>query len=149
MKFPTDTFIEAIQNKKVYYFSSTKINSDVPHHYIVVSKTDSNLLVLSICTSQFETIQRLIESRDLPNETLVYIKPNEDNPFDENTYVNCNECFTYTIDEFRSMYDSDSIQYTGEISDAHYEQILTGIHASPLIEEEVKDSVPATSGEQE
>ena len=142
MKVPTDTFIDAIGNRKVYYFSSTRLESDIPHYYVVVNKTDGDLLVLSVCTSQFDTVKRFVETRSLPTESLVYIKPDTSNPFEKETFVNCNKCFTYTIDEFRSMYDANAIDYSGELSEGHYEQILTGIHSSPLIEEEIKDIVP-------
>lgn len=144
VKLPTQTFLDSVEEKKIYYFSSSYLNTDVPHHFICVKKNDDDIIFLSCCTSQFETVSRYVETRSLPNETLVYLSPdNTENPFDRDTYVNCNdELKTYTLEDFENMYDNDSISYTGEISDSQYQQILTGIHYSPLIEEEVKEEIP-------
>jgi hypothetical protein len=40
------------------------------------------------------------------------------------------------------MYESNLIEFKGEISLTHYEQILIGLHESPLIEEEMKEDIP-------
>jgi hypothetical protein len=37
------------------------------------------------------------------------------------------------------------LDYKGEISDSHFEQILIGIKASPVVEEFIKDLLPITS----
>ena len=143
MKVPTELFIKGITEKKVYYFSSTQINTDIPHYFICIKRTDEDVLILSCCTSQFDTVKSFVESRNLPFETLVYITPaDEINPFDKQTFVNCNEYFEYSVDDFRSKYETDSISFSGAISDGHYEQILIGIHASPLIAPEVKELIP-------
>lgn len=145
VKVPTDIFIESIDNKKIYYFSSNQLNTKIPHHFICVKRNNNDVLFMSCCTSQFETIRKFVETRSLPLATLVYISPKDtSNPFDKDTYVNCNDIQTYTIDEFRSMYESNAINYSGEISDNYYEQIITGIHSSPLIEEEIKENIPQT-----
>jgi hypothetical protein len=143
MKVPTQLFLSAIEERKVYYFSTTKINTEEPHHFICLKRTENDLLIMSCCTSQFNTVSRFVETRSLPYETLVWISSNDgDNPFTRDTYVNCNNSFTYTIDEFRSMYDSDSVSHSGEISENHYKQILIGIHISPLVDEETKVLIP-------
>ncbi|GAA0536060.1 hypothetical protein [Chitinophaga japonensis] len=144
MKIPFDLFLSAVRERKVYYFTTPKITTGVPHYFICIKKTDESLLVFTCCTSQFESRRRFIESRNLPNETLVYIKPNEDSsPFTKETFVDCNNCFIYTANEFKKMYDSSIIQYSGEISDIYYEQIIIGLRASPLIEEEIKAILPS------
>ena len=100
---------------------------------------------MSCCTSQFDTVRRFVETRSLPMESLVWISPDEssvDNPFSKDTYVNCNSCFTYTIEEFRTMYDAETVSYSGKVSDSHYEQILIGIHSSPLVDNETKEIIP-------
>jgi len=40
------------------------------------------------------------------------------------------------------MYNSNTIDFSGEISDVHYEQIVVGLHSSPLIEPEIKELIP-------
>ena len=90
MKLPVELFLSSVEEKKVYYFASNKINSIEPHHYICIKRTDNDLLILSCCTSKFETIAKFVETRSLPPSTLVYIKPSNQNPFTLDTYINCN-----------------------------------------------------------
>ena len=49
---------------------------------------------------------------------------------------------SYTIEEFRIMYASDTVSASGEISLNHYSQILTGIRNSPMIDDEIKELIP-------
>jgi len=143
LKFPVNLFLQGIQEKKVYYFSNKNINTYTPHYYICLKRTDDDLLILSCCTSQFETVKRFIELSDLPFETLVWIKPKDgENPFIKDRYVNCNQYFSYSIDQFKQMYEQDNISFSGEISDVHFEQIIIGIKISPLIDEDIKDLLP-------
>ncbi len=146
MKLPTDYFISAIEDQKIYYFSSSKLNVTDPHYFICIKRTVNDILILSCCTSQFETVQNYVTTKKLPYETLVWINPDSsdlNNPFTKDTYINCNQFFTYTVEEFRNMYDSEQVSYSGILSDNHYVQILTGIHSSPLIDEETKEIIPS------
>ncbi|MGZ5491850.1 MAG: hypothetical protein ACXWE6_14090 [Nitrososphaeraceae archaeon] len=143
LKIPTHLFVDGISERKVYYFSSTHLNNEVPHYFICIKRTDDNYLILTCCTSQFESRRRHIELQGLPYTTLVYITPNDsENPFDRDTYVDCNKAFTYSLSEFIEMYESDRVSYSGEVSEVHYEQILIGLHDSPEVEEELKDLLP-------
>lgn len=143
MKVPTEIFLKAIEEKKVYYFTSTLLESEEPHHFICIKRTDNDILLMTVCTSQFDTVKRFVEKKGMPYETLVWITPSDaDNPFSKDTYVNCNNSFTYTVEEFKSMYEKDAVTWSGEIADVHYIQILTGILASPLIDDETKELIP-------
>ena len=144
MKFPVNYFTDNIQERKVYYFSSTYLNTNTPHYFICIKKTDDEVIILSCCTSQFETVKRFVETRSLPYETLVYISSNDsiNEVFDKDTYVNCNEYYQYTVDDFRKKYEEGLIVFSGEISESHYEQILTGFHTSPMISPEIKELLP-------
>lgn len=125
VKVPTKTFIDSISAKKVYYFSSSSIKTSISHYFICISRTSDGLLFMSCCTSRFDTVRKFVESRSLPFETLVYISPtDENNPFEIDTYVNCNDLQEFTIEEFRTMYEINALDYAGEISENHYEQIF-------------------------
>ncbi|MCC6691551.1 MAG: hypothetical protein IT235_08475 [Bacteroidia bacterium] len=145
MKIPTDLFLKGIRARKVYYFSNNKINTEIPHYYVCIKRTDADVLILSLCTSQFETIKRFVESRNLPFETLVFIAPDIHNPFTKQTYVNCNEIHEFTVEELKEMYESEAVEFSGEISEGHYVQILLGLKASPMIDDETKDLLPDLS----
>lgn len=142
IKLPTEFFLTTIEERKVYYFTNHQLNTDIPHYHICIKRKSNDFLILSSCTSKFETVKKFVETRKLPVETLVYLKPSEQNGFNKDTYVNCNEYHIKSIDDFIKMYDTDQIEFRGEISFAHYEQILIGLHESPLIEEEMKDEIP-------
>lgn len=142
IKLPTEFFLTTIEERKVYYFTNHQLNTDIPHYHICIKRKSNDFLILSSCTSKFETVKKFVETRKLPVETLVYLKPSEQNGFIKDTYVNCNEYHIKSMDDFKKMYDTDQIEFRGKISFAHYEQILIGLHESPLIEEEMKDEIP-------
>lgn len=143
LRFPINDFRESIGPQKIYFFSSRKISSDSPHYFICLKRTDNDVLILSCCTSQFETNLRIIRRNAWQEETLVWIKPGEgENPFTVDTYVNCNDTFLYTVDEFIAMYEAERLDYVGEVSDNHYRQILYGIQKSKKVEQEIKDMLP-------
>lgn len=74
---------------------------------------------------------------------MVWISPKDDkNDFTKDTYINCNYSFTYTVEEFRKMYETGQLKPTGQITEGHYILILEGLHASPLIDEETKECLP-------
>ncbi|MEY4541181.1 MAG: hypothetical protein RLZZ306_2938 [Bacteroidota bacterium] len=142
IKLPVDYFLTTIEERKVYYFTNQQLNTEVPHYHICIKRKSNDFLILSSCTSKFETVKRFIEMRKLPFETLVHLKPSDENGFTKDTYVNCNDYHIKSIDDFKKMYESDSIEFKGKISITHYEQILIGLHESPLIEEEMKEDIP-------
>jgi hypothetical protein len=143
MESPEDIFINSISERKIYYFSTTKIRSSEPHYFICIKRTDNDILIMSCCTTKFDTIANFITSRNLPNVTLVYIPAkNQKSPFPKDTYINCNEPLTFTIEEFKNLFNSKAIKFSGELSESFYEQILTGIHASTMIDAETKEVIP-------
>lgn len=89
---------------------------------------------MACCTSQFETVRRFVESRRLPDSTLVRVKSTKENGFTKETYVNCNnEPFEYTRDEFLEKFRNQTIKYKGELSETDFEQLIIGFTESPLI----------------
>ncbi|NUO00611.1 MAG: hypothetical protein HUU01_08345 [Saprospiraceae bacterium] len=142
MKVPTQIFLDGIQPKKVYYFGSTKLNTGVPHYFICVSRLDGGMLILVCCTSQFEKRKNYIEKANLPFSTLVWINPDTENGLEIDSYVDCNSYFDYSIEEFKNFYENDKLEFKGEISDTHFEQILIGLKASPIVEENIKEILP-------
>lgn len=145
MKIPTPLFLSNISQKKVYYFKSDKLNTHIPHYFVCLTVGSDGIVLLTCCTSQFEKRKKFIETRGLPLSTLVWIKPNEENGFKINSYVDCNSYFDYTLEELGQLYETNELEYKGEISDADFNQILIGLKESPLIEESVKDKLPNTN----
>ncbi|MEL7123514.1 MAG: hypothetical protein AAFO07_28980 [Bacteroidota bacterium] len=141
MKIPVDLFMSSISPRKVYYFSSEKLNTNVPHYFICVAKADNELLILVCCTSQFEKRSRFIEINNFPTSTLVWINPDDENGLELDSYVDCNGYFDYTLEEFRKLYQEDLLEYKGEISENHFEQIKIGLIESPTVEAFIKEII--------
>jgi hypothetical protein len=131
--------------RKIFYFSCPELNTPVPHYFICICNHPIDIVNLSCCTSQFDTVRRLIERGRFPSETLIYIPATDaDNPFHKDTYVNCNEYFPYTIEELWILYYSNQLQIIPQLLPIHsFEQILIGFNASPQIEDEIKDALPS------
>ena len=136
-------FEAEIRTGKVFYFSCPELNTNIPHYFVCVVRQPDDIIVLSCCTSQFETVKRLIEMRRFPYETLIFMSAGDpQNPFIYDTYINCNEYFPYSVQEFWEMYQDGEIQIIGEIPDDSIEQILIGFRSSPVIEQELKLLLP-------
>jgi hypothetical protein len=138
-------FETEITSRKILYFSCDVLNTREPHYFICICIHPFGEINFSCCTSQFETVKRLIERHRYPPSTLVYISPADtDNPFDRDTYVNCNEYFTYDIEELWQMYTNGEIirMFDNPLPLHSFEQIVIGFRDSEMIEEDFKDALP-------
>lgn len=145
MKIPITLFLSNISQRKVYYFKSNRLNTDIPHYFVCLTVGIDGIVLLVCCTSQFEKRRKFIETRNLPYSTLVWIKPDKENGLKMDSYVDCNGYFDYSLEELGQLYEADELEYKGELSEAVFDQILTGLRESPLIEESVKDKLPNTN----
>ncbi|WP_069659218.1 hypothetical protein [Arcticibacter eurypsychrophilus] len=143
MDLPASVFSSMIKERAMYYFSAKKlIITDVPHHFIVIKKLSGGVLILSCCTSKFDTIYKFISLKKFPEETMVTIPAyTEDTKLTKHTYVDCNKYFEYTIREFEILYKKGGIKCTGTLPEEYYEKIVYGMIVSPEIEEELKDEL--------
>jgi len=136
-------FEAEIKSRKIFYFPCEELKTPIPHYFICICIYPIGTANLSCCTSQFDTVKRLIERRRFPNETLVYIPDSDsDNPFHRDTYINCNEYFPFLIEELWDMYQHGILEIRSELPLHSFEQILIGFNTSPMIEDELKDSLP-------
>lgn len=79
MKLPIAFFLQGIDERKVYYFSSAKLNTSVPHYFIAVLKGGDGTVILVCCTSDREDKRKKrIEKLGL-HSTLIWIKPDNTN----------------------------------------------------------------------
>lgn len=142
MNLPASLFSNTIKEKEIFYFSSEQINTDEPHYFICIKKSANEVLIFTCCTTQGAKRESYIIKKGYPISTLVYIKPGASLPFKEETFVDCNRCMTYTMDEFIKLCNEGKMNYKGEISDIHYEQILIGLQDSPEIDAATKKILP-------
>lgn len=140
-----EEFEICLVSRKILYFPCIELNSPYPHYFICVFIDPSQIVYMSCCTSQFETVKRLIERKRYPEATLVYIpEADTDNPFNKPTYINCNEYFPFSIDELWDWYQGNVLTVIEDLLPLHsFEQILLGFHASDVIEDEIKEQLPS------
>ena len=139
MQLPWELFLKSIEQRKVYLFSTKQIRTDQPHYFICLKKSDNNFIIMSCCTSQFDTINKLIQLKKYNPETFVWISPKDvENPFTKDTYVNCNNAFVFSLDELKQKYESGSFVNKGAVSEVVYEQIILGTKSSKQVSMEIK-----------
>ena len=141
MKVPGKLFLESLICKKVYWFSANP-PSGIPNHYhICVAKTDDDFVIFACCTSQEDTMNKLIKKQGLSSSSIVYIKGGNYN-FTKDTFINCNQIYTMTIEQFSEYYDKGGVEFKSEIDLSHYKQIVKGIKESKLVAIEHKKMIP-------
>lgn len=143
MYLPVSLFTHGIRTKEVFYFSTDKISTNVPHYFICIKKDETEILLFSCCTTKGAKREEYIQRRGFSLKTLVRINAGADgNPFLEETFIDCNNPIPFTVREFEEMYNSNKIEYKGEIGDDHYLQIILGLLESTEVEQIVKDTLP-------
>lgn len=98
----------------------------------------------SIAQKHMSELQRRFPfvSCRIKDDTLVYISKDDNVPFNKDTFVDCNSgIHRMTINDFSAKYSRGELTFVGEVQDSHFQQILTGIHASPMVEESFKSDL--------
>ena len=141
MKMPAKALLSTLEAGKIYFFTMDIDSPTAGHRHIFLKKKGEEFLIFVCCTSQEDTMNRLIQRQRLDPATIVWIRPDAENGLTKDTFVNCNFVVDLSIDEFIAAYDEGYIQSTGgnQISDAVYAQIVYGIKHSILFAEEIKE----------
>lgn len=136
-------FPSFIQEREVYYFVSDRISSDIPHYFICIKKTPNEVLIFTCCTTQFEKREKYIIQKGYSMRTLVYINPTDSGTsLTENTLVDCNQYFTYTLEDFTKLFNEGKVSLKGTLDEVYYEKLIIGLHESSVIEAELKSQLP-------
>jgi len=102
------------------------IGTDIPHYFIVVAYDDDEVHFVE-CTTNRERLEGLFERNGFNLNGLVYIPSERVNGLTRDTYVNCNDNYTSSIESLLEKCESNNLQWVGDISYDHYDQIRTGI----------------------
>ncbi|MEI9921337.1 MAG: hypothetical protein WDO14_21510 [Bacteroidota bacterium] len=130
--FSPDDFLKQIDERRVYYFSSQQLNTEDPHYFICITKTDhDNLMAFVCCTTQFEKRAKFHEISGYPGTCLVRIKSTPENGLTKESYVDCTRVFQFTGSEFKTKYQNGSLVFKGSLEEVYFEQILIGVKDSP------------------
>jgi len=142
MDIPSSLVSSIIEEGKMYYFSSTKLNTSEPHHFICIKRSDQ-VLLFSCCTSKFESMTKFVQARKLREETIVTVPSATDGTkLTKHTYINCNEDpIEIALPDFIERLKNNSVKSTGTLPPEYMEKILIGIRASDMIDEEMKEFI--------
>ena len=124
-----------IYEGELFKFRSEQISSDKPHFFLVVSLNEDTVYVVCL-SSSYKTKLGFIETRNLPLETLVRIKPKEGmNELKQDSYVNCNTVIPEDEEKFRDRIAKGEIKPSGKVKASELLQVLNGIIKSPATSE--------------
>lgn len=139
---PTKLFVNELKIGNIYLFIKHKLKStEEPHYFIVMGKSDGELVLFSCCTKRLETILRHNKISGTSNDTIVEIKPDENNKLPKDTYINCNSVIPHTIDELYSLSQKGHMKYQGCINQNQIVKIQKGINISKQVVGEFKDII--------
>lgn len=131
--------------REVFFFGIPEVAGGIKHYFVCIKKSESEILVFTCCTTQFEKREKYILENGLSGDTLVEILPSNENGLKKRSLVDCNKFFPMTTDDFKKKVDDGTAQYKGEVTSDLYDLILTGIHASDEISPEQKAMIPLPS----
>ena len=75
----------------------------------------------------------------LPQETLVEISPEEYSELTKETIIDCNNCFIRPLSEIDEKLKNKEIRNHDDLPEQILEKIIAGLHASPMIAEDIKE----------
>lgn len=139
---PKGLFAGGLKIGNVYLFVKHKLSSTKdPHYFIIIGKSDGEVILFSCCTKRLETILRLNKINGISNDTIVEIKPDGNNKLPKDTYINCNNVIAHTTDELYDLSQKGHLVFQGTITPKQINEIKAGIDKSPVVEREYKDIV--------
>lgn len=143
MELPSTLILSTVSEGNIFFFKKGCIVGIPEHRHICVKKSEDEVLIFTCCTSQEDTMNRLIQYHQLDPVTIPWIKADETNKLTkDDSFVNCNNVYKISYSEFCDLVNKGIISSTGgTLKDGHFSQIVEGILASKLVEEEIKDYV--------
>ena len=137
MEVSFEAFYQVLKEKSILCFSLNYQGNPDPHYYVLLDK-GSEILLFSVCTSKLDTILNFVKKRNLDYDTIVFIESEPNNPFSKNTYINCNSPVSIPFNEFKKMFEEGRVKYKDQLDDEHFDQIISGILKSRLVERRIK-----------
>lgn len=139
MSLSKEDFTVLIKNGGLIYFINDQICSPEPHYHLCLNISQNHVNFL--CgTSRPESTTRFLELNKIDYSTFVSVKPSVLlNRLKLDTYFNCNQPYSFHIDDLLKKYNSNELRIKGEIAEYELLNIKNGIINSPLIPPADKD----------
>lgn len=144
MEIPFDIQVLAtLQSGSVYYFTEDApgFSSTAPHYFVVVNidPQTEECLILVCASSQVAKRQEFIKKRGYPEETLVFVDPEEYEHFTKETVFDCNRAFLRTTREIIAKGQQGSLKICSEQMPLQIvKRLQNGLLASSTISRKVK-----------
>lgn len=137
---PKSLIEQSIIEGNIYFFTN-QVQRGVKGHMHVCVKRADKLLFFSVCSSRIDTARNIAASRGWSMDTFpVYPKNEATNKFEKDfTYVNCNDCIDFTVQEFIEMMEKGEVELLdGFFTNADMQLIAKGVLASTQVPRNVK-----------
>lgn len=129
----------SLRQGTVYYFQHREMTSALPHFFIVINPNPcaSKTIILNVISSQIDKVK--LRRSTFPSNTLIEIFPNEYGELSKHSIIDCNTYKEISLNELINKLDTNQIQYRKDLPKNIIDNIIVGMLASPLIEQEIKD----------
>ncbi|MBT9548479.1 MAG: hypothetical protein IV090_24005 [Candidatus Sericytochromatia bacterium] len=140
---PRIQILATLKSGSVYYFEeeSPQFSSSEPHYYVVVNHDPQTeeLLILVCATSQIEKRRERIQALGYPEETLVFVSPQDYPLFTKNTVFDCNTAFEKTVQALVDKCERGKLRVCTELMpDLIIQKLREGLKSSPKITRKIK-----------
>lgn len=107
------------------------IGTSIPHFFIIMAiDGEDNFFV--ICTTKVHNREKYFKLNRIDSSCLVPIENDDQNGLTALSWVDCTRSFRFNRDNLVNKLKNEEIEYRGEISYNHYDQIRQGIHNNDI-----------------
>lgn len=127
-----------VSEKDIFKFTSefpSGNNKGIPNHYHICVKTEDAYMIFNCCTSQSGKVQ---DRMKFFGRTYVKVSHIKNTGFTQDTFVDCDNVFTLTNEEFANYCSEGKIQFSGILAGSDYQEVVKGILSSEMVEENTK-----------
>lgn len=135
------TFASTISIGSLHYFSYDGLNTTEPHYFLCVAKEEGRICFMLVVTSQVERQMEYFESRALPFESLVPVNPSTENQLTKESCINCRRVHEVPESKLNELNATGGIRPKGRLEENYFQQVVTGMLMSPLIERDLKQRI--------
>ena len=134
----TEQELFELSEKDIYKFTKefpADAGQGIPNHYHICVKTAKGYSIFNCCTSQSGKVKDRIQ---FFGRTYVEVTNMKKTQFTMPTFVDCDNVFTITDEDFAQYVNDGKVEFSGIISGSDYQHIVNGILASEMVEESTK-----------
>lgn len=127
-----------VSEKDIYKFSKefpSNQEQGIPDHYHICVKVADLYMIFNCCTSQSGKVKDRME---FFGRIYVEVKNKRQTRFTEPTFVDCDNVFSISNEDFNQYIVDGKVEFAGRISGGDYQNIVNGILQSDLVEESTK-----------